>query len=89
MKTEAEIQRAHDILIEIILDRVPNPFPPDSLPFLIANADVLCWLLDHDHNTTFSNNLAKVESYMNEAGCVLEKADKPFTDATHPLGPQP
>lgn len=88
MKTELEIQRAHDILVEIILKRVPNPFP-GAEQFIIANADVLCWILNHDHNTTFRDNLAKIETYLEHQGLILYQAPEQFTDDTHPLGPNP
>lgn len=88
MKTEAEIQRAHDILIEIILGHVPNPFPAEVLPFMQANCDVLCWLLGCAHNKTFGENLAKIEIGLAQLGFILQKAEKPFTEATHPLRPR-
>ena len=86
-RTPAEIQRAHDILVSIILGEIPNPFVasidrlepaldklrkdrPDicALMAMAANAEVLCWLLGHDHNTTFADNLAKIEAWMKEQG---------------------
>lgn len=87
MKTELEIQRAHDILVEIILKRAPNPFEEDAMPFLLANAAVLCWILDHDHNPAFGENLVKIQSWLLNHGYEIQKADKPFTESTHPLGP--
>jgi hypothetical protein len=87
MKTEAEIQKAHDILVEIILNRVPNPFPPKTRELLMARMDVLCWALDHDHNKSFEENLEKIQKFLAQLGYSLNTAAAPFTEATHPMGP--
>jgi hypothetical protein len=68
MKSQDEIQRAHDMLVAIILGEVPNPFPADALPFLQANCDVLCWLLGCEHNKTFAENLDNAEAALSSAG---------------------
>jgi hypothetical protein len=73
MKTQAEIQKAHDQLIAIILGEVPNPFPAGTKPFMQANCDVLCWLLGCEHNKTFADNLAKAEAHLTALGYVLER----------------
>ena len=73
MKTQAEIQKAHDQLIAIILGEVPIPFPAESKPLMQANCDVLCWLLGCAHNQTFANNLAKAEADLAARGFVLER----------------
>lgn len=51
MKTQKEIQRAHDLFVGIILGGAP------------------C----HDHNTTFRDNMMKLEAWLqNNHGVVLE-----------------
>jgi hypothetical protein len=73
MKTQSDIQKAHDQLIAIILGEVPNPFPAGDTRFMQANCDVLCWLLGCEHNKTFANNLAKAEAHLAAQGFVLER----------------
>lgn len=71
MKSQQELQKAHDILVGILLGEAPNPFPEeDNLPLTIAT-DVLCWALDHNYNPNFGNNLAKIEAFMKERGINL------------------
>lgn len=90
MKTQKEIQRAHDCLIGIFVGDAPTPYAAAEdlfkafmadlqrsdpalheaicFEFLKANADVLCWVLDHDHNTKFRDNMAKLEQWLREHG---------------------
>lgn len=76
MKTEAEIQRAHDILLAVLLKDVPNPFKDEgSIKGLNAAASVLCWVLEHDHNPQFPKNLEQIERYLKERGYVLQGGD--------------
>ena len=55
-----ELQRAHDILVQLILDPslriavVGSKFQDD----LIRYAECLCWCLGHEHNPAFANNMA-------------------------------
>lgn len=37
-----------------------------------ANADVLCWILLHDHNKTFARNFGAVEAWLKKGGFVLD-----------------
>jgi len=73
MKTQSDIQKAHDQLTAILLGEVPNPFPAESKPLMQANCDVLCWLLGCEHNKTFATNLAKAEADLAAKGFVLER----------------
>lgn len=68
-----ELQKAHDILAAIVLGKVPHPFEQDGLIPLQAALDCLCWVLRHDHNVSFANNLAKIEAFLAERGYVLER----------------
>ena len=70
MKTEAEIQRAHDILAAIILKEVPLQVRPEQMERMLGSADVLCWLLDHDHNQSFTENLKRIEDAFAQMGIV-------------------
>lgn len=70
MKTENEIQMAHDRLKAIILDEVPNPFPGVDLRPV---QDVLCWILGHEHNPNFAENLRKIDEFLAERGFKMRK----------------
>jgi hypothetical protein len=77
MKTELEIQRAHDLLIGIVIGEAPNPFKPGSIEqeCLTVACDVLCWVLGHDHNIQFQGNLDKIENWLKQYGVVLVKGE--------------
>ncbi len=72
MKTQMEIQRMHDILTAVMLGEVPVQLKPDTKKYLHASADVLCWILEHDHNVAFASNMANLEKYLSDKGFVLE-----------------
>jgi hypothetical protein len=57
MKSQDEIQIAHDRLIGILLGEAPVSINEKTRQIMTANVDVLCWVLNHDHNETFANNL--------------------------------
>jgi hypothetical protein len=72
MRSQDELQRAHDVLLAIVLEEVPNVLlTEDDLP-LHAAADTLCWVLQHDHNTNFADNLASLQALLAKAGYVLK-----------------
>lgn len=73
MKREEEIQAAHDRLQAIVLGEVPNPFPGVSL---VAVLDVLCWVLGHEHNPRFAENLTTIDNFLRKAGFRLVRADE-------------
>ncbi len=72
MRTQAEIQRAHDLLVGLICE-LPVKVPEDVEPLIRAQCDVLCWLLECDHNGAFGGNLAALENELFAKGYVLEK----------------
>lgn len=60
LRDREEIQRAHNFLIAMLNDE--RTFAsPEVERSIHASADVLCWVLKHDHNDTFANNLAGLE----------------------------
>ncbi len=74
IRTETEVQRAHDILVGIILDEVPiemRATEEDKMK-LSQYACILCWMLHHDHNTAFAKLLADLEKIANQLGFVIE-----------------
>lgn len=78
MKTTLEVHAAHDRLVAILLKEVPNPFDddPQAERMLIAATDVLCWVLEHDHNLAFTENLQKIDAFLAERGLVLRDGGK-------------
>jgi hypothetical protein len=68
LRDASEIQRAHDILKNIVLEEIPVKV--DQAP-LYASLDVLCWVLRHDHNHTFADNLDGVEEAALAAGFMV------------------
>ena len=73
MKGEREVHRAHDILKAIMLGEVPIEADQERTKLIHASLDTLCWVLEHDHNTTFNENLARIESALAERGIVLRE----------------
>lgn len=73
MKTGDEIQRAHDLLVGIVLDSelFDQLVNADDHQGLICSLDVLCWVLGHDHNTSFAQNIRKLELRLEALGIRL------------------
>lgn len=71
MKKEAEVQRAHDILIAFLLGEVPIKLPKETDTALRIAYDVLCWCLEHNHNTHFAKNLKTLENLAHQKGYQL------------------
>jgi len=72
MKSEAEVQRAHDMLIAVILGELPTPLNERNKLGLRAACDVLCWVLNHDHNQSFEKNLGLIERLAHANGGTFE-----------------
>ena len=71
VRDSEEIQKAHDALSAIIAGEVPDPFEGGERETCVAALDVLCWILRHDHNPAFAENLAKVDAFLKERGFAL------------------
>jgi hypothetical protein len=72
MRPLEQIQRAHDQLVGILLD-LPVQLEPAVLEQAHAAADVLCWVLEHDHNKSFEAKLKHLESVCRQQGFFLVK----------------
>lgn len=60
-----EIVRAHDALVGLICHKEQDPnfrllMTEEQRANIICSADVLCWVLMHEHNSTFAKNLAQI-----------------------------
>jgi hypothetical protein len=72
LRTEAEIQRAHDLLVGIVMgDAAELLVDKRDHKVLIATASVLCWALQHDHNIDFGTMIADLERLAKERGFVF------------------
>lgn len=72
VRTPLEVQRAHDLLTGLLLDdRLRALVSKDTEHALIAAADALCWLLGHEHNRNFEQNLEAIELAMRRLGVEL------------------
>ena len=74
MRTEAEVQRAHDLIVGLILDEAPMKTTEEEKLRLSQCASVLCWVLRHDHNVAFSELLASIEKQANDCGATFDRA---------------
>lgn len=78
MRTQEEIQRAHDLLVGFILADEDGPTAPVPDLILRTTASVLCWTLHHDHNEAFASLLHNLEAVLGAAGIALTRAEQPF-----------
>lgn len=62
MKTEREIQRAHDLLVGIVLKDIDVGASAAQIAIIVQAASVLCWILNHEHNPAFGNLLKATEA---------------------------
>jgi hypothetical protein len=81
LKTYEEIQKAHDILSTVILNKFDlSPFLVDQYDRVVAaikaNCDVLCWILQHEHNPTFRINYEAIVDLLEGMGLELVKDEK-------------
>jgi hypothetical protein len=67
-----EVQRAHDLLVPIILGEIQVEITEAERAVITANTDVLCWVLQHDHSQTFANNLDLAEQQAAAVGFRLK-----------------
>jgi len=72
MKSADELQLAHDTLAGIVTGEVRLPsLDRRARERLHAALDVLCWVMEHDHNVAFAENLAKLRKEIGKAGYVM------------------
>ena len=73
MRGETEIQRAHDILVSVILGDMTGVLTlstRDAEAMHVA-VDALCWVLSHGHSRKFAENLATIEEEIADLGFFL------------------
>jgi hypothetical protein len=77
MKSENEIQRAHDILCAVALEEIPVNISAEHKRSLTAALDALCWVLGHGEDehgckACFGNNLEAIEREAHRLGFTLK-----------------
>ena len=76
MKTQDEIQKAHDTIVAALFGQCgPIDWTDEVKQCFHAAADVLCWVLDHDHNVMFNANMFALEERIRANGGKMEKPD--------------
>jgi len=63
-----EIQKAHDILCAVILGEVEIGLTPEQHQQIQANCEALCWILGHEHNPIFGDNLINIQKAAHDRG---------------------
>jgi hypothetical protein len=72
-RTETELQRAHDLLIMgLVEDLLPTNRAPGNMCFTaheaMGAANILCWILGHDHNASFEEQYAELQKRIKDRG---------------------
>lgn len=73
MRTGEEIQKAHDVLIAIVLKEVPFKMDKEVFTNIRVACDVLCWILEHDHSNAFEENLECIIKKLEHRGITFRK----------------
>jgi len=69
VRSVEEIQHAHDLLAAIMLDEIRVEFTqPGVREAVNAALDALCWVLKHNHNKAFEQNLDILKIAVRDAG---------------------
>lgn len=77
LRPAAEIQRAHDMLVSVLLDKEMSAKLSDTLSeSLNFMAGVLCWVLGHGHNPAFGATLEVLEGWLAREGIVMVDGGK-------------
>lgn len=79
MRTQADIQRAHDLFVPILTREIPVKLDDNTLDLICATTHVLCWILEHNHKAAddpnrvdFGEFVRMVEEAIKEQGFALE-----------------
>lgn len=73
MRNEDEVAMAHDTLVAILLGKIPNPLEGRDINLMATAADVLCWILNHEHNDHFQKNLDFINQALKDRGYEQER----------------
>lgn len=71
MKSADKIQIYHDVLMAVVSEEIDIGLPPDEINKAHAALDALCWVLDHEHNPKFEENMRKIMALAERKGYKL------------------
>ena len=81
MRDLDDIQKAHDILAQLLMDEELLNYlalRPSERLMMRAAADALCWVLGHDHNQQFGDRMTRLYRRLADAGVPIERAEAKF-----------
>ena len=79
LRSAEEIQEAHDKISGVLLGEAPRLYISDAYRIRMTVAcDVLCWVLQHDDNSSFEENIAKLDMALRDTGYRFEKLGNQF-----------
>jgi hypothetical protein len=73
-----DIEHAHDLLISLLLaeaDEMESLLGTEVLDNMVICADVLCWVLGHDHNPIFADKLRNFAKFAKLTGLVEHECE--------------
>jgi hypothetical protein len=77
LRTQAEIERAYDLLTFVLITDAVRPFlPEDQREGLRSFGLTLCWVLGHEHNTAFPDALAWIERSLEKQGLEYDPVER-------------
>lgn len=82
MRSSSDIQRAHDVLAQVLSGGTPVQLDMDSQILMTECCSVLCWALGHDHDqgnddVSFGVELERLEDELRAYGGVLINTGHP------------
>ncbi len=79
-----QIQHAHDVFVACLASDPPVLDLSERDKWLMGlNANILCWVLEHDHNDNFARNFAALQAELISHGVEEIKHNVPVTQAKH------
>lgn len=78
VKSEQEIQKAHDVLWAFVIGDMPVSATPATIQLAHAKLEALCWVLGHEHNTGFEESLVDLMAEARRRGFVLTEKSSPI-----------
>jgi len=78
MRSQDEVQHAHDILWGQVTGNDERVLPEEDIKFAQAALDVLCWVLEHNHPNGFPENVKGIEKELVKRGYKITKLPFPM-----------
>lgn len=67
MINRERVEQAHELLCWTLDARTATAVDQTASRYLSAALDVLCWLLEHEHNPNFEDNLERIRQAFEDA----------------------